>query len=67
MNRTIIMRKLLSIIVPVYKVEKYIDKCLSSLIVPKEQMELLDVVVTHDVPDYAIVGGNPAKVIRIRK
>ena len=24
-------------------------------------------VVTHDVPDYAIVGGNPAKVIRIRK
>lgn len=24
-------------------------------------------VVTHDVPDYAIVGGNPAKVIRYRK
>ena len=24
-------------------------------------------VVTHDVPDYAIVAGNPAKVIRIRK
>lgn len=24
-------------------------------------------VVTHDVPDYAIVGGNPAKVIRKRK
>ncbi len=24
-------------------------------------------VVTHDVPDYAIVGGNPAKVIRMRK
>lgn len=24
-------------------------------------------VVTHDVPDYAIVGGNPAKVIRFRK
>ena len=23
-------------------------------------------VVTHDVPDYAIVGGNPAKVIRMR-
>ena len=23
-------------------------------------------VVTKDVPDYAIVGGNPAKVIRIR-
>lgn len=24
-------------------------------------------VVTHDVPDYAIVGGNPAKIIRKRK
>lgn len=24
-------------------------------------------VVTHDVPDYAIVGGNPAKVIKMRK
>lgn len=24
-------------------------------------------VVTKDVPDYAIVGGNPAKVIRMRK
>lgn len=24
-------------------------------------------VVTHDVPDYAIVGGNPAKIIRLRK
>lgn len=24
-------------------------------------------VVTHDVPDYAIVAGNPAKIIRMRK
>jgi len=24
-------------------------------------------VVTHDVPDWAIVAGNPAKVIRFRK
>ena len=24
-------------------------------------------VVTHDVPDYAVVGGNPAQVIRMRK
>ena len=24
-------------------------------------------VVTHDIPDYAIVGGNPAKIIRMRK
>ncbi len=28
------MSKLLSIVIPVYKVEKYIDKCISSLIVP---------------------------------
>lgn len=48
------MNKLLSIVVPVYKVEKYIDKCLSSLIVPKEQMELLDVVVVNDgTPDQS--------------
>ena len=24
-------------------------------------------VVTHDVPEYAVVGGNPAKIIRMRK
>ena len=24
-------------------------------------------VVTHDVPEYAIVGGNPARIIRMRK
>ena len=24
-------------------------------------------VVTNDIPDYAIVGGNPAKVIKMRK
>ena len=24
-------------------------------------------VVTHDVPDYAVVGGNPAKILKIRK
>lgn len=48
------MKKLLSIVVPVYKVEKYIDKCLSSLIVPEEQMELLDVVVVNDgTPDQS--------------
>ena len=48
------MKKLLSIVVPVYKVEKYIDKCLSSLIVPEEQMEFLDVVVVNDgTPDQS--------------
>lgn len=48
------MNKLLSIIIPVYRVEQYIDKCLSSLIVPEEQMELLDVVVVNDgTPDMS--------------
>lgn len=28
---------------------------------------IIGAVVTKDVPDYAIVGGNPAKVIRMRK
>ena len=36
------MEKLLSIVIPVYKVEKYIDKCISSLLVPdKKQLQLL--------------------------
>ncbi|MGN1240659.1 MAG: glycosyltransferase family 2 protein [Paludibacteraceae bacterium] len=43
------MNKLLSIVIPVYKVEKYIDKCISSLIVPDEkQLQLLDIVVIND-------------------
>ena len=43
------MNKLLSIVIPVYKVEKFIDKCISSLIVPDEkQLELLDIVVIND-------------------
>ena len=47
------MKKLLSIIVPVYEVEKFIDKCISSLLVPdKQQLELLDIVVINDgTPD----------------
>lgn len=46
------MQKLLSIVIPVFKVEKYINKCLDSLIVPQEQLELLDVVVVNDgTPD----------------
>ena len=45
--------KLLSIVIPVYKVEKYIDKCIGSLIVPDEkQLQLLDIVVINDgTPD----------------
>lgn len=46
------MDKLLSIVIPVYKVEKYINKCLDSLLVPQEQLELLDVVIINDgTPD----------------
>lgn len=44
--------KLITVVVPVYKVEPYIDKCLSSLIVPEEQLPLLEVIVVNDgTPD----------------
>ena len=51
------MAKLLSIVIPLYKVEKYIDKCISSLIVPDEkQLQLLDIVVINDgTPDNAAI------------
>ena len=51
------MDKLLSIVIPVYKVEKFIDKCISSLIVPDEkQLRLLDIVVINDgTPDNSAV------------
>ena len=51
------MNKLLSIVIPVYKVEKYIDKCIGSLIVPDEkQLQLLDIVVINDgTPDNSAV------------
>lgn len=46
------MDKLLTVVVPVYKVEKYINKCLDSLIVPDELMEQLEVIVVNDgTPD----------------
>lgn len=47
------MNKLLSIVIPVYKVEDYIRKCIESLFVPnKEQLELLDIVIVNDgTPD----------------
>lgn len=46
------MNKLLSIVIPVYNVEDYIRKCLDSLLVPQEQLQLLDVVVINDgTPD----------------
>lgn len=46
------MQKLLTVVVPIYKVEKYINKCLDSLILPAEQMRLLEVIAVNDgTPD----------------
>lgn len=46
------MQKLLSIIVPVYKVEPYINKCLDSLVIAPELMEKMDVLIINDgTPD----------------
>jgi glycosyltransferase involved in cell wall biosynthesis len=50
------MDKLLTVVVPVYKVEKYIDKCLGSLVVPKKMMDLLEVIVVNDgTPDNSAI------------
>jgi len=51
------MEKLLSIVIPVYKVEKFINKCISSLLVPdKQQLQLLDIVVINDgTPDNSAI------------
>ena len=42
------MEKVLTIIVPTYNMEKYLDRCLSSLVVNIERMTLLEVVVVND-------------------
>ena len=50
------MNKLLTVVVPVYKVERYINKCLDSLILPDEQMDLVEVIVVNDgTPDQSAV------------
>lgn len=50
------MGKLLTVVVPVYRVEKYINKCLDSLIVTEEQMKKLEVIVVNDgTPDNSAV------------
>lgn len=50
------MQKLLTVVVPVYKVEKYINKCLDSLIVPDGLMQKLEVIVVNDgTPDKSAV------------
>ena len=40
--------KLLTIVVPTYNMEKYLRRCLDSLIVSDEQMQLLEVLVIND-------------------
>lgn len=50
------MEKLLTIVVPVYKVEKYINKCLDSLIIPSNQREKVEVIVINDgTPDRSAI------------
>ena len=46
------MQKLVTIVVPVYKVEAYINKCLDSLVIEPELMEKMDVLIVNDgTPD----------------
>lgn len=48
------MDKLLTIVIPVYKVEDYINKCLDSLIIAPELMEKMDVLIINDgTPDQS--------------
>ncbi len=50
------MQKLLTVVVPIYKVEKYINKCLDSLIVPSDLMKLLEVICVNDgTPDNSAI------------
>lgn len=50
------MEKLLSIVIPVYKVEKYINKCLDSVIISDDNMKRLEVIVINDgTPDNSAV------------
>ena len=42
------MRKILSIIIPTYNMEKYLNKCLDTLIVSDENMNKLEVLIIND-------------------
>ena len=42
------MDKLLTIVIPTYNMQAYLHRCLDSLIVPNEQMALLEVLVIND-------------------
>lgn len=46
------MEKLLTIVIPVYKVEAYINKCLDSLLLSPDKMRQLEVIIVNDgTPD----------------
>lgn len=50
------MNKVLTIVIPVYKVEKYIRQCLDSTIVSPELMVLLEILVVNDgTPDNSAI------------
>lgn len=42
------MSKILSIVVPTYNMEKYLDRCLTSLIIEEEKLDSLEVLVIND-------------------
>ena len=42
------MIKLLTIVIPTYNMEAYLNRCLDSLLVSDEQMQLLEVLVIND-------------------
>jgi len=42
------MEKILTVVVPTYNMEKYLDRCLSSLIVDDDIMDKLEVIVVND-------------------
>ena len=42
------MEKILTIVIPTYNMQDYLRRCLDSLIVPEDQMQLLEVLVVND-------------------
>ena len=48
--------KILTIVIPVFKVEKYIRQCLDSIVLPKDEMDQLEVIVVNDgTPDNSAI------------
>ena len=46
------MQKLLTVVIPVYKVEPYINKCLDSLLVSPDLMQKMEIIIVNDgTPD----------------